>query len=179
MTYKEAYQILEINEQASSEEIKKAYKAKAKKYHPDIYQGDKTFAEGKMKQINEAFATLSTPRNYSSCQSSAFDEYMKAKKERDEYWRKIYEDLERMQKEMEESNRKMKKMFKPIFILLIISLVIAFIFLFTTLISSTILAFNQANWFSFGFNLVWIIAAIPFCFVCIAGFIWMWKKMFK
>ena len=38
-----------------------AYKALAKKYHPDVYQGDKAFAENKMKQINEAYHILSSP----------------------------------------------------------------------------------------------------------------------
>lgn len=56
MTY---YEILEISEKASQEVIRMAYKALCKKYHPDVYQGDKNFAEEKMKQINEAYETLS------------------------------------------------------------------------------------------------------------------------
>ena len=56
MTY---YEILEISEKASQEVIRMAYKALCKKYHPDVYQGDKRFAEEKMKQINEAYETLS------------------------------------------------------------------------------------------------------------------------
>ena len=56
MTY---YDILEISEKASPEVIRMAYKALCKKYHPDVYQGDKNFAEEKMKQINEAYETLS------------------------------------------------------------------------------------------------------------------------
>jgi len=185
MTQQEAYKLLNISETANIEQIKQAYKKQAKKYHPDIYRGDKKFAEEKMKQINEAYTTLSMPcssnSNYSyhSNNSSTYNEYMRAKKEHEEHWKKVYEDLEKMQKEKEEQEKQMKKMFKPIFILLIISLVIGFIFLFTTLITSVILHFNQANWFSFGFNLVWIIVAIPFCFVCFAAFIWMWEKMFK
>jgi len=56
MTY---YEMLEISESASDEVVRMAYKALAKKYHPDVYNGDPTIAEEKMKQLNEAFAVLS------------------------------------------------------------------------------------------------------------------------
>ena len=56
MTY---YDILEISEKASQEVICMAYKALCKKYHPDVYQGDKNFAEEQMKKINEAYDILS------------------------------------------------------------------------------------------------------------------------
>lgn len=38
-----------------------AYKALAKQYHPDVFQGSKEYAEMKMKQINEAYSVLSSP----------------------------------------------------------------------------------------------------------------------
>lgn len=56
MTY---YEILGVSKSASQEEIKSAYKKQVKKYHPDIYPGDNTFAEKKIKQINEAYEVLS------------------------------------------------------------------------------------------------------------------------
>lgn len=56
MTY---YDILEISENASDEVVRMAYKALAKKYHPDVFKGDPKEAEEKMKQINEAFEILS------------------------------------------------------------------------------------------------------------------------
>lgn len=56
MTY---YEILEISEKASQEVIHMAYKALCKKYHPDVYQGDKHFAEEQIKKINEAYEILS------------------------------------------------------------------------------------------------------------------------
>ena len=56
MTY---YELLEISENASAEVIKVAYKALAKKYHPDVLVGDSKVAEEKMKQINAAFDVLS------------------------------------------------------------------------------------------------------------------------
>lgn len=52
------YDILGISKTASKEDIKKAYKNLAKKYHPDLNPGNKE-AEKKFKEINEAYATLS------------------------------------------------------------------------------------------------------------------------
>lgn len=52
------YEILGINKDASKEEIKKAYRAKAIKYHPDNYDGDKKEAEQKFNKVNEAYKTL-------------------------------------------------------------------------------------------------------------------------
>lgn len=54
----EYYEILEINRNADSETIKKAYRKLALKYHPDRNQGNKE-AEEKFKQINEAYQVLS------------------------------------------------------------------------------------------------------------------------
>ncbi len=53
------YEILEIQPNASDEVIKMAYKALVKQYHPDSYEGDITFAENKIKEINLAYDTLS------------------------------------------------------------------------------------------------------------------------
>lgn len=52
------YELLEVSPSASVEVIKNAYKTLAKKYHPDAYEGDKTFAEEKMKILNEAISVL-------------------------------------------------------------------------------------------------------------------------
>ena len=48
------FQVLGVSREASDEEIKKAYRALTKKYHPDRNQGDPT-AEQKMKEINAAY----------------------------------------------------------------------------------------------------------------------------
>lgn len=53
------YKILNVSTNANDKDIKKAYRLLAKKYHPDMYQGDKSYAENKMQEINEAYATLS------------------------------------------------------------------------------------------------------------------------
>ncbi|MBR4305169.1 MAG: DnaJ domain-containing protein, partial [Clostridia bacterium] len=47
------YKVLGISPDATDEEVKKAYRTMAKKYHPDLNPGDKN-AEQKMKEINEA-----------------------------------------------------------------------------------------------------------------------------
>lgn len=59
------YDILGVKKTASQEEIKTAYKSLIKKYHPDLYQGDKTFAEKKSKEINIAYDVLSNPEKRS------------------------------------------------------------------------------------------------------------------
>jgi len=52
------YEVLGIQKGATADEIKKAYKKQAKKYHPDMNPGDKA-AEEKFKEVNEAYAVLS------------------------------------------------------------------------------------------------------------------------
>ena len=56
MTY---YEILEVRENASETVIHMAYKALAKKYHPDVFEGSPEIAEAKMKQLNMAYSVLS------------------------------------------------------------------------------------------------------------------------
>ena len=58
MADKDYYDILGVKKSASDDEIKKAYRTLAKKYHPDKNKGDKT-AESKFKEISEAYAVLS------------------------------------------------------------------------------------------------------------------------
>jgi len=58
MAEKDYYQILGVKKTATDEEIKKAYRALAKKYHPDKNKGNKE-AENKFKEISEAYAVLS------------------------------------------------------------------------------------------------------------------------
>lgn len=55
---KDLYKILDLDKWASTEEIKKAYRKLAMKYHPDRNAGDSE-AEAKFKEINEAYSVLS------------------------------------------------------------------------------------------------------------------------
>ena len=52
------YEVLEVSEKASKEVIEKAYKALAKKYHPDLNPDNKKEAELKMIELNEAYEVL-------------------------------------------------------------------------------------------------------------------------
>ena len=60
MEYKDYYKILGVDRKASEEEIKKAFRKLAMKYHPDRNPGDKK-AEETFKDINEAYEVLSDP----------------------------------------------------------------------------------------------------------------------
>ncbi|MEC9422967.1 MAG: DnaJ domain-containing protein [Nitrospinota bacterium] len=55
---KDYYSVLEIKKGSSDDEIKKAYRKLAMKYHPDRNKGD-TNAENKFKDVSEAYAVLS------------------------------------------------------------------------------------------------------------------------
>ncbi len=55
---KDYYQVLGVNRNAGKDDIKKAYRELAKKYHPDLNPNDKKRAEEKFKEISEAYEVL-------------------------------------------------------------------------------------------------------------------------
>lgn len=57
------YKVLGVSRDASKEEIKKAYRQKAKEYHPDLHPDDPAAAE-KMNEVNEAYDMLNNPEKY-------------------------------------------------------------------------------------------------------------------
>lgn len=60
--YKDYYSVLGLTKNSSADEIKKAYRRLARKYHPDMNPGDKK-AETRFKEVNEAYEVLSDPEN--------------------------------------------------------------------------------------------------------------------
>ena len=63
------YEVLGLQKGASEDEIKKAYKSLAKKYHPDLHPDDAA-AEAKFKELNEAYGVLSDAEK-----RAAYDRY--------------------------------------------------------------------------------------------------------
>ena len=81
MAFIDYYKTLEISKTASADEIKKAYRKLARKYHPDMNPNDKD-AEKKFKELNEANEVLSNPEN-----RAKYDKYGENWKHGEEYER--------------------------------------------------------------------------------------------
>lgn len=71
------YKVLGVSENATQEEIRRAYLELVKKYHPDRYQGTpfENEANEKMKEINEAYDMLTKKQSSTSSSSSQYSSY--------------------------------------------------------------------------------------------------------
>ena len=65
------YKVLGVSPNASDEEIKKAYRRLAKKYHPDLNPGDQAAAQ-KMQEINAAYEQIKNPEKATSNQGGGY-----------------------------------------------------------------------------------------------------------
>lgn len=79
MEFVDYYKILELDKTASADDIKKAYRKLARKYHPDLNPNDES-AKKKFQQINEANEVLSDPEK-----KKKYDQYGKDWKHSEEY----------------------------------------------------------------------------------------------
>ena len=73
---KDYYAILGISVKAEEEVIIAAYKALVKKYHPDVYKGSKKEADARIRDINEAYETLSNKRKRKNMIKTFFKKIM-------------------------------------------------------------------------------------------------------
>lgn len=93
---KNYYKILQVDSEASLEVIEKAYKALAKKYHPDLQEeAQKAVASEKLKEINEAYEILSNPQT-----RAQFDSTLSNTQISKEDFDKIYMQNQQLQHEL-------------------------------------------------------------------------------
>lgn len=93
MAYIDYYKILGLDKTASQDDVKKAYRKLARKYHPDLNPNDKE-AEQKFKEVNEANEVLGNPEN-----RAKYDKY-------GEHWRhgEEYEKAQQQQRQYQQGS---------------------------------------------------------------------------
>ena len=72
------YKVLGVSRDATPEEIKKAYRKKAKEYHPDLHPDEPDIAK-KMSEVNEAYDMIMNPQKYSRQSSRAGGQYQQGR----------------------------------------------------------------------------------------------------
>ena len=65
------YKVLGVSRDASDEDIKRAYRRLAKKYHPDLNPGDKEAAQ-RMQEVNAAYEQIKNPEKFAGQQSGSY-----------------------------------------------------------------------------------------------------------
>lgn len=98
------YEILEVSEKASKEVIEKAYKALAKKYHPDLNPDNKKEAEQKIKEINEAYEVLIDEHRRSNY-DSILHKKRELKKRKEAYSNNTSNSNEKVERNFEDYNK--------------------------------------------------------------------------
>ncbi|BBB92777.1 MAG TPA: molecular chaperone DnaJ [Methylomusa anaerophila] len=76
MSKRDYYEVLGVSKSASEDEVKKAFRKLARKYHPDVNRDNPKEAEEKFKEVNEAYEVLSNPERraqYDQFGHAAFD----------------------------------------------------------------------------------------------------------
>lgn len=79
MAARDYYEILGVDKNATEDDIKKAYRKMARKYHPDLHKDDPTAAD-KFKEVNEAYQTLSDAEKRAQYDQFGHDAYEQAQK---------------------------------------------------------------------------------------------------
>ena len=174
MTYNEAYGVLGVKAESSSNEIKEAYKRQAKKYHPDIYKGEPKFAEERMKLINEAYTMLTVSKtssqksNYSSyaeCNEDMTKSYEEFKRASEKY-QKYYENYRKAQEELrkmhEENKKALKKKVKVLLSILTAFLLIAMIVIPVYGIRTIAQFYSESMWWAVGVYILVLICQLLF-----------------
>jgi molecular chaperone DnaJ len=77
MAKRDYYEVLGLRRGASEQDIKRAYRKLARKHHPDVNPGDKT-AEGKFKEVTEAYEVLSDPEKRRQYEQFGHDGFSRA-----------------------------------------------------------------------------------------------------
>lgn len=78
------YKVLELPRSASQDEVKKAYRRKAKEYHPDMHPDDPE-AGRKMNEINEAYDQIMNPEKYAKRREQQAEQQRAAQQARQQY----------------------------------------------------------------------------------------------
>lgn len=78
MSNQDYYKVLGVDKNATEQDIKKAYRKLARKYHPDLNKDDPKTAEEKFKEVNEAYQTLSDPDKRAQYDQLGHDAYEQA-----------------------------------------------------------------------------------------------------
>ncbi len=73
MAKRDYYEVLGVDKNATDDELKKAYRRLAKKWHPDANPDNKAEAEAKFKEVNEAYETLSDKQKRQMYDTYGFD----------------------------------------------------------------------------------------------------------